>query len=262
MKGIENIELQNPLLREADKEKFNNAKALFDSYFVSNEGIGVRAEKILHRVLKLYIDDNTENHEIELLGSVVDVKNDTGVYEIQTRSLDKLLPKLKKLLPTERACVVVPLAFEKRIAWMNMESGEISEERLSPKRECVYDAFKMLFGLRDIIPNENLVVKLLYLKVLDIRNLDGYGKDKKRRSTRNNRIPCEIFYELDLKTREDYISLLPEDLPCEFTLAELSRAMKRTSRYTFYILQLLLSVGAVTQIGTRGRARLYKINKE
>ncbi len=255
-------ELTSPLLRVADKEKFNNAIALQDSYFVKNEGIGVRAEKTLHRALKLYIDENVDNHEIELLGSVVDVKNDTGIYEIQTRSLDKLLRKLKKLLPTEKVFVICPLAYEKSIRWINSESGEVSEERVSPKRECVYDAFKMLFGLRDIIPSENLVVRLIYLKVVDIRNLDGYGKDKKRRSTRNNRIPCEIFYELDLKTKEDYISLLPKNLPEEFTLSELSRAVKRTTRYTFYILQLLLSARAVSLVGMRGRARVYKTNKE
>lgn len=262
MRGIVEIELKSERLVAADSLKFNNALALSEGYSTKSCGIGVRAEKLLHRVLKLYIDSNTENHEIEYLGSVVDIKNDSGIYEIQTRSLDKLLPKLRKLLKEEKVCVVIPLAYEKRIAWIDNNNGEISEGRLSPKRENIYDAFKMLFGLREIIPNENLTIKLVYLKTLDLRNLDGYGKDKKRRSTRNNRIPCEILWELDLKTRDDYISFLPENLPAEFTLSELSSLVKRTTRYTFYILQLLLSASAVIPIGTKGRARAYKVNRD
>ncbi len=258
MRKIAMPELKSPLLRIADMKKFNRALSLSDSYSLKSEGIGARAEKVLHRVLKLYIDENTDNHEIEYCGSVIDVKNDTGMYEIQTRSLDKLRAKLKKLSELGHIYVVCPLAYEKKISWINNETGEMSEPRISPKRECIYDAFKMLFGLRDILPNENITVRLLYMSVIDIRNLDGYGKDKKRRSTRDKRIPCEIFWELDLNTREDYISLLPPDLPEEFTASELSLAISRTSRCTFYILQLLLSLGAVTRIGTRGRARLYK----
>ena len=242
----------------ADTRAFTLARAAVLSEGVHWEGIGTLSEKTLHKILKLYVDPDTSHHEVEFMGSVLDVKGESQIYEIQTRNYDKLLPKLKKILPHERITVVCPLATEKRVRWVDKESGEITPPKKSPKREGIFDAFKMLFGIREVIRDENLTVRVLFMTVDDFRNLDGYGKDKKRRSTRMERIPCDIFYELELRDSLDYAAYIPPEIGEEFVASDFARAIKRTSRYTFYILKLLVAAGAICEHSRRGRAVVYK----
>ena len=251
-------ELSCPLAVIPDPVRFLRAREIVLGESLSGSGIGTLSEKTLHKILKTYIEPNSRYHEVEYCGSILDVKNAEGIFEVQTRGYDRLLPKLSRLLESERICVVCPLATDKVIRWLDRETGELSAPKKSPKRECAYDAFKMLFGIRGVIAHENLTVRLMYLRVEEFRNLDGYGKDKKRRSTRLERIPTELLCELTLSCPEDYASLLPTELPDEFTVAELAKHVKRSSRYTFYIMKLLVAVGAVAEAGKRGRAQLYK----
>lgn len=221
-------------------------------------GIGTLSEKILHKILKYYIQPNPMYHEIEYLGSVLDIKDDNGIFEIQTRGYDKLLPKLKKILKTDRITVVCPLATCKSIRWVDESTGEISSPRKSNKRENIFDALKLLFGIREVITHKNLSVRVVYLDVEDFRSLNGYGKDKKHYSTRIERIPNKILSEILISSPDDYKLFLPSELPREFVASELSSAIKRTSRYTFYVLKLLVCTGAVRECGKRGRATLYE----
>ncbi|MBQ4071003.1 MAG: hypothetical protein IJD51_01130 [Clostridia bacterium] len=257
-RNIELPEFSSPLLSKPDPVRFLRAREAVIGETFSGSGIGTLSEKSLHRILKCYIEPDVSLHEVEFGGSVLDIKNSEGIFEVQTRGYDRLAQKLSRLLPTERVSVVCPLATDKTVRWLDPTSGEITEPRHSPKRECVFDAFKMLFGIRSVIAHENLSVRLMYLRVEEFRSLNGYGTDKKRRSTRLERIPTEIIAELTLRRAEDYASLLPSGLAQEFVASEFSRLIKRTSRYTFYILKLLVCVGAIAEAGKRGRAQLYR----
>ena len=61
-----------------------------------------------------------------------------------------------------------------------------------------------------------------------------------------------------ISSPDDYKLLLPLELPEEFVASELAKAIKRTSRYTFYVLKLLVASGAIAECGKRGRAQLYQ----
>ena len=251
-------ECDSRLARAVDEVRFLKARELVLSERALSGGIGTLSEKTLHKTLKYYIEPNDRHHEVEYLGSVLDIKGENGIFEIQTRGYEKLLPKLKKLLLTDRVTVVCPLAHVKAIRWIDEESGEITPPRKSNKRENIYDALKMLFGIREVITNERLSIRVMYLDVEDFRSLNGYGKDRKHYSTRIERIPNKILAELLISNPDDYKLLLPQELPDEFVASELARAIKRTSRYTFYVLKLLVATGAITECGKRGRAQLYK----
>ena len=240
-----------------DAARFSAARSAVLSESVAWDGIGTLSERSLHKILKLYIEPDITNHEVSYMGSIVDVKNSDGIYEVQTRAYERLVPKLKRILPTSRVTVVCPLAHEKYTRWLDRETGEMSERRKSPKRENVYDALRMLFGIRDVITHPNLTVRLVYMQVEDFRALDGWDKTRKRGSNRIERIPTAIIREEQISSVSDYIAHLPSTLGDEFTAPELSRAIKRTSRYTFYVLKLLVATGAVREIGKRGRATLY-----
>lgn len=240
-----------------DEARFQAARSAVLSESVAWEGIGALSERSLHKVLKLYIEPDTGKHEVSYRGSIVDVKCDDRIYEVQTKAYERLVPKLRRILPESPVTVVCPLASEKYTRWLDYTTGEMSERRKSPKRENVYDAFRMLFGIREIITHPNLTVRLVHMQVEDFRALDGWDKTRKRGSNRIERIPTRIIREEELCSVADYISQLPPTLPTEFVASELARAIKRTSRYTFYVLKLLVAVGAVREIGKRGRAVLY-----
>ena len=240
-----------------DDVRFQAARSAVLSESVAWDGIGTLSEKSLHKMLKLYIEPNIENHEVAYMGGVVDIKTADGIYEVQTRGYEKLVPKLRRILPTSPVTVVCPLAHEKYVRWLDRESGEMSERRKSPKRENAFDAFRMLFGIRELITHPNLHVRLVYMQVEDFRALDGWDKTRKRGSNRIERIPTNIIREEELSTCADYSAYLPTTLGDEFTAPEFSRTIKRTSRYTFYVLKLLVATGAVREVGKRGRATLY-----
>ena len=240
-----------------DDVRFQAARSAVLSESVAWDGIGTLSEKSLHKMLKLYLEPNIENHEVAYMGSIVDIKTADGIFEVQTRGYEKLVPKLHRILPTSPVTVVCPLAHEKYMRWLDRETGEMTERRKSPKRENAFDAFRMLFGIRELITHPNLHVRLVYMQVEDFRALDGWDKTRKRGSNRVERIPTRIIREEVISTPLDYLGYLPETIGTEFTAPELSRAIKRTSRYTFYVLKLLVATGAVREVGKRGRATLY-----
>ena len=240
-----------------DDVRFQAARSAVLSESIAWDGIGTLSEKSLHKMLKLYLEPNIENHEVAYMGSIVDIKTAEGIFEVQTRGYEKLVPKLRRILPTSPVTVVCPLAHEKYMRWLDRETGEMTERRKSPKRENAFDAFRMLFGIRELITHPNLHVRLVYMQVEDFRALDGWDKTRKRGSNRVERIPTRIIREEVISTPLDYLAYLPETIGAEFTAPEFSRAIKRTSRYTFYVLKLLVATGAVREVGKRGRATLY-----
>ncbi len=242
-----------------DDVRFQAARSAVLSESVAWDGIGTLSEKSLHKMLKLYLEPNIENHEVAYMGSIVDIKTADGIFEVQTRGYEKLVPKLRRILPTSPVTVVCPLAHEKYMRWLDRETGEMTERRKSPKRENAFDAFRMLFGIRELITHPNLHVRLVYMQVEDFRALDGWDKTRKRGSNRVERIPTRIIREEVISTPLDYLGYLSDTIGAEFTAPEFSRAIKRTSRYTFYVLKLLVATGAVREIGKRGRATLYGI---
>ncbi len=241
---------------------FLSARAEVIGTDVSDGGIGTLSEKALHKMLKLYIEPRCDKHEIKILGSVADILNENGITEIQTRSLEKLISKLSKFLPQYKTTVILPLAAQKTVRWLNPETGEISPPKKSPKHENAFTAMYELYKLRKLATHENLSVRLIFITAEDYRYLDGWDKTGKRGSTRMERIPLELIDDITLTKGEDYISLIPKELPEQFTVKELARAGKFSPRISSYVTGFLREVGAIEHIGREGRAYLYRIARK
>ena len=245
------------LSHTVDEAAFLSARVAVLSETVTRGGVGTLSEKSLHKILKLYIEPNAGNHEVAYLGMIADVKNEGGVYEIQTRSYNRLAPKLGKMLPNGRVTVVCPLTFNKTVRWIDCESGEIGKVNKGTKHENIYDATFNLFGIREHLQNENLSIMLVFLEAEEYRALDGWDRTKKRGSNRVERIPTKILDTLLISDCKRFSDFIPEGLPDTFVASEFSRAIGRTSRFTYYVLKALVAAGALCECGKRGRAVIY-----
>ena len=239
-------------------ESFKRARLLVLGNDISTAGVGGLSEKSLHKILKLTLEPDTEKHEVKFLGSIADIKNDSGVFEVQTKAPYLLERKLEKFLPHTKVTLVMPLICEKRIRWIDTETGEIGEPKKSPKKEDVYTALNALCPISKFIGNHNFSVKLMLLSVDEYRRLDGYDKTKKRGASKADKIPSELLDVIDLKSPEDYEKYVPEGISGEFFAKDFAAAIKRPSRFTYFVIKLFCELGFVSKVGNVGRAIVYK----
>ncbi len=237
------------------------AKAYEKASSYGREGIGTLSEKLLHRMLKFYVEPDHEKHEIPVLGSVADVLRDGEIVEIQTHSFEKLIPKLKRFLPKYRLTVVHPLVESLYISYVDEESGELLKRRKSPKSDVVNRAACELYKIAEFIPDPNLSIRLLFLTFEDVR----YKRDKKawQKPSENivERIPLSVTREITLSSPEDYRVFLPCSLSSTFFAKDIERLTGLDSRRAHNTLTLLSALGIVERGEKEGRAYLYKIKE-
>lgn len=224
-------------------------------------GIGTLGEKPLHRILKYYIEPDDECHEVEFMRYICDVKNDGGIYEIQTGSFLPLCKKLKAFLPNIRVTVVHPIIRIKKLCWVDRETGEMSSPRVSNKKGKYSDALPELSQISGLLFNENLTVRLILLDGEEFKCLDGYDKTRKKRATKIQIIPNKIVEYIDIKTVDDIKRLVPEELPELFKAKDFSKATGLIRRRAFYALKFLEGVGIVEKTGKQTNAFIYKLKK-
>jgi len=220
-------------------------------------GIGTLSEKTVHSVLKSYYSPDSINHEIKVGGFVADICTGSEIIEIQTRSFDKLRRKLTAFLAFAPVTIVYPIHYVKWIRWVNPQSGEVSPPRKSPKLGSPYLIFFELYRIKDFLTNPNLKLKIVLLNLEEYRFLDGWSQDKKKGSSRCDRIPTEIVKEISVDCLEDYNLLIPDVLGGEFTSADFKKASGLPLKQAQTALHILHHIGIVDRVGKKGRSFLY-----
>ncbi len=222
-------------------------------------GIGTYKEKSLHIFLKNYFEPDIGFHEMPIGKKYADISNENGIIEIQTRSLGNLKSKLESFLPEHQVTVVYPYAAEKWLCWLDPETGEISKPRKSPRRLTVFDSFYELYAIKQYLTHPNLSIYLIGLEIHETRLLDGWSKDKKKGSSRYDRYPLSITEEHHIRTIDDYIWLIPSNIPSPFTSSDYAKLAGIKQRYANTALNCLEYVGVVKCTGKIGRKKLYEI---
>lgn len=221
-------------------------------------GIGTLGEKTLHAALKLFIEPDAALHEIKIGRSYADVYNSDGIFEIQTRAFNALRKKLAHFLENERVTVVYPIPAAKYLVWLNEETAELTAPRKSPKCGSYFDVFKELYKLDKLVCHPNFRLLLLLIDMDEYRLLDGWGNGGKRGSTRYERIPTALAGVKLIASNADYLSLLPQTLPENFTAKNLAAAAKIRIAEAQVTLTVLTKLDVVRKIGREGRANLYE----
>ena len=220
------------------------------------QGVGTLGEKTLHAVLKRMIEPDLSRHEVKLGRYTADVLNEHGVFEVQTRNLHKLKPKLTALLPYWPVTVVVPVVETKWLLMMDPETGELKERRRSPKRGRAAAILPDLAYLKPLLKDPNLSFLLVRLEGEELRKP---SHSRWRPVTPLEFAPTRFLGTVCLKTPADYAALLPPDLVNEFTARELAKALGLPAGQGSAAANVLAFMGAIRQTGTKGRAYLYGI---
>lgn len=233
-----------------DKAKFK--KTIDECIDTSSiKGIGTYKEKTLHKVIKNYYEKDPQKQEIKVEGYICDIVKEDEIIEVQTRSLNKLVNKLDVLLKNHKVKVVYPISHIKYLSWL--EDGEIKSTRKSPKVGTIYDIAKELYKIKWFLNNPNLELTILLIDLVEYRNLDGYSKDKKRGSTRFDRVPVELFDEIVIK---DYSVFVPFD--DAFTSKDYAKKIKENISRAQTLLTILQYLKVVEVVGKEKRYNLYK----
>ena len=187
-------------------------------------------ERSLHRSLKSYFCPNEANHEIKIGRNVADACDGRTIFEIQTGSFAPLRKKLQFYLEnTELDIVIVrPIAKNRRILWLDEESGEIKKApRLSSKHESLASGIADIHYVHEFLYAPRITFCFVLMEIDEVRLLDGYGKQKKIRATSVDRMAGEIYSLCYINSVQDITAEILPLLPNEpFGREELSKALK------------------------------------
>ena len=234
-------------------EEYNSGRA--------RDNIGELREKMLHSVIKSTVAGDDGECEVRINGhNIADCLKDNTVYEIQTESLFPVRKKLEFYLKNTdyHVDIIFPIPSEKYLSWVEPESGDVHSSGKKCKRRTVADYARELNFVADYIDDPRVTLTLLYISETEYRFLDGKrSKDKKRGSTRIERVPEDLLFGEEFSQKRDFLSLLPAS--DRFTRKEYMKDKKiRSVRQMYSAISILLRFGFIVEDGKRGNAICYR----
>lgn len=241
-----------------DEARFEEVKRKIIGVDRQRLGIGTLSEKTVHAVLKNYYEPDEDRQEIPIENFVADIYSDGQIIEIQTRQFNRMREKLSAFLPLYPVTIVYPIPREKWLIWIDEESGELSTRRKSPKKGTPYMAFAELYKIKMYLKDPNLKLRLVLVDMEEYRLLNGWSHDKKKGSTRYDRIPIRLVEEVEIEQPKDYMQFIPYELEEPFTVKDFAAVVHIPTSLSGTVLNLLYYMGVVRRVGKKGNAFLYQ----
>lgn len=251
-----------PRITPEEQMRFMQASQRIIGKDRERHGIGTLSEKTVHAILKQYYAPDEDMHEIPIESYVADIYTGKEIIEIQTRSFHTMRRKLDCFLQQYPVTVVYPIPRYKWLIWIDEETGECSGRRKSPAKGTPYLAFIELYRIKQYLKHENLRFRFLLMDIEEYRLLNGWSRDKKRGSSRYDRIPTQLVEEVRIERPEDYLQFVPALLEKAFTSAEFAQAAHIPKRLAQTTLNILYETGCVKRIGKQGNSYLYEAAME
>jgi hypothetical protein len=214
-------------------------------------------ETTLHRQLKEFYCGDALAREVWVQDYRIDAVVAGELIEIQLASLSALRKKVPALLREHPVVVVKPLAAHKTIFRRDRKNGPVTSRRVSPRHETLLDLFQELVHFVDVFPHPRLRLEVL----LTEQEEDRIRRVRRRRRSKDYRIEDRRLIGIHsrhvLKTAEDLVQLLPDDLPEQFTTADVARAAEIPRWLAQKMAYCLRRMEAITLSGKRSNALLY-----
>jgi len=242
-----------------NQDKFELARQKVIGIDRQRLGIGTLSEKTVHAILKNYYEPDEDKQEIPIENFVADIYANGEIIEIQTRQFNKLRDKLQTFLSLYPVTIVYPIPREKWLIWIDETTGQLSNKRKSPVKGNPYMAFVELYKIKMFLKNPNLRLHLVLIDMEEYRLLNGWSKDKKKGSTRYDRIPTQLVEEIEINCLADYMQFVPYELEEDFTTKDFAKAAHIPTQLAQTVLNILYYVGTVERTGKEGRSYLYSV---
>jgi len=221
-------------------------------------GIGTLAEKRLHAVIKRYLCEDENCHEVGVRNTryVSDVRIGNEIFEVQTGSFFPMKRKIAYYLEHTDCTVTVvhPIPAVKWITWIDPKTHELTSRARSPKKGRTIDLLPELYHLLPHLGNPRLRFRVLLLEAEDFRLLNGWSRDRKKGSDRYERIPLALLDDIFLRAPADFRSLVPDTLPQHFTVKEFSTLAKIRGRNAYSAVRALTALGIFREAEKIGRS--------
>lgn len=244
-----------------DKEAFEQAKLKVLLKQHEPHGFGTLQEKTLHAVMKLYYEPDTDYHEVPIEGYIADIYTGSLIIEVQNGNFNKLRDKLKTFLPLYQVRVVLPIPHNKWLKYIDKESGELIRKHKSPVTGSIYSAFPELYKIKDYLTNPNLSFAFPLVDMDEYRLMQSQGRGRRKRGSRYDRMPLELYDEIIFERREDFIQVIPYELNETFTVREFADAAHIQRELARITLHILYHMKLVERPGKRSREYLYEVTQ-
>lgn len=212
----------------------------------------------LHVALQQYYAGEDGAVEVVVDSYRADVIRDGVIYEIQTGSFNALKKKLKDLIQRHQVVLVYPATAIKHIVKIEPETGEVLSIRKSPRKGTEVDICQHLPFLAELLAHDNLQLEIALTEERELRCDDGKGAWRRKRVSIIGRELVQVVEVLRFEQPNDYLRLLPDWLPSQFTVAELASAIKRNKWFCGCVVRGLKRVGALEIVGKEGKAFIYR----
>lgn len=245
-----------------DQDAFEQAKLKVLLKQNNPHGFGTLREKTVHAVMKLYYEPDEDYHEVPIEGYIADIYTGECIIEIQNGNFNKLRPKLAAFLPLYPVTVVLPIPHNKWVVWMDEESGELSKRHKSPVTGSAYHAFPELYKIKQYLGHPNLSFAFPLVDMDEYRLLNGWSKNRKRGSSRYDRMPLALYDEVLIERMEDFAQFVPYEIEEPFTVKEFAKTAGIHRDLASVAVPLLMNMGILTRVGRRGREYIYEVPQE
>ena len=219
--------------------------------------IGTLNEKPLHASLKEWYAQPGDQFEVEVNGYFIDIVRGDLLIEIQTRNFSSIKRKVNELVKAYPLRLVYPIAQEKWIVKQPPEGG-LQRRRKSPKRGQPLEVFKELVSFPELLGHENFSLEVAMIQEEEVRHYDRKKGWRKRGWITDERRLISMVDQYQFQTPRDIWSLIPTDLPNEFTTTNLAAVMGTNKRFAQQVAYCLRKMGIIQQIGKQGRSNLYQ----
>ena len=223
----------------------------------ASNGIGVRNERSLHAALKQWYAQPDDRFEIPLNGFVIDLVRGEQLIEIQTRNFTVIRRKLQELVKTHQVHLLHPVTIEKWVVQTNRSGSEIISRRKSPTKGKLTDLFEELVRIPELMMHPHFSVEFLLIREEEVRCKDGQGSKRRKRESLKDRRLLEVIEARIFHRPEDFLAILPSDLPQPFSNKCLAESLKLPLFRCRQITYSLRKMEAITLAGNRGNELLY-----
>ncbi len=220
--------------------------------------IGTLNEKSLHADLKKWYARAGDQLEVPLDGYYIDIVRDDTLIEIQTRNFSSIKKKLLHLVESHPVRLVHAIAEEKWIVKLPQKQGGKQTRRKSPKHGCITDILDELVRFPSLMKHNNFSLEIILIKEEEVRIYDSRRSWRRHGWITQERKLLEVNSNIVFEKPEDFCSLLPDDLPAEFTTEDIANVLGTSRRIVQKMTYCLKKMDVIQKIGTKNRFYLYK----